>query len=98
MLKNLDQEVKAEIEAVLKKDGFYSGEPEGYSAPTPGGARRLDEAKGPLPEAEIRREAAGGPPGASRCSGRYPEHGASTAPSTRSKRRNRTRSGPRRSP
>ena len=54
MLKNLDQEVKAEIEAVLKKDGFYSGEPEGYFRPDARAALAAwTKAKGPLPEAEI---------------------------------------------
>ena len=54
MLKNLDQEVKAEIEAVLKKDGFYSGEPEGYFRPEARAALvAWTKAKGPLPEAEI---------------------------------------------
>ena len=54
MLKNLDQEVKAEIEAVLKKDGFYSGEPEGYFRPEARAALAAwTKAKGPLPEAEI---------------------------------------------
>ena len=51
MLKNLDQEVKAEIEAVLKKDGFFQANRKAISAPTP----RRRSPPGPRRKARCRR-------------------------------------------